>query len=68
MSQPNGTINEKWRISPAQGQSAGQGFAIESAYNGLCLDVRGGNCKNDAQIIIYKNNHQMNQTWAIVPM
>ena len=44
VNQPNGTINETWIIRPAEGQSAGQGFSIASAYNGLCLDVSGGSC------------------------
>ena len=52
----------------AQGPAAGQGYAIESAYNGLCLDVSGGNCKNDAKVILFKNNNQMNQTWAFAPI
>ena len=69
VSQPNGTINEMWRIVPAEGQSAGQGFAIESAAcQGMVLDVRGGNMANNSDVIIYNNNHQMNQTWAIKPV
>ena len=67
MSQPNGTINEKWKIVPAEGAGSGKGFSIQSAYNGTVLDVRGGKMENDSQIIIYKNGNQVNQTWVIKP-
>ena len=36
-------IFEKWRIYAAQGPSEGKGYMIVSAYNGMVLDVAGGN-------------------------
>ena len=67
ISQPNGTINERWRIQPAQGSAAGQGFEITSAFNQNTLDIAGGKMNNGSKVILYKNNHTTNQTWAIRP-
>jgi hypothetical protein len=67
VSQPHGTVNEKWKIVPAQGQVAGKGFSIRSAYNDFSLDVRGGKMENGTQIIIYQNGNAPNQTWTISP-
>jgi hypothetical protein len=68
VNQPNNTINEKWRIVPAQGAGSGKGYAIISAANGLALDAAGGKIQNDTKIIIYQNKDQINQTWAIAPV
>jgi hypothetical protein len=68
VSQPNGTQNEKWRIVPAQGHSTGRGYSIQSAYNNLVLDITGGKMSKGTQIILYQDNHQLNQTWTITPV
>jgi alpha-L-fucosidase 2 len=68
VNQPNNTINEKWRVVPAQGGAKGKGFAIVSAYNQLCADISGGNLNNNTNIILWPNNNQMNQTWCIAPV
>jgi len=63
VSQPNNTINEKWKVVGAQGN----GFTILSAFNNLAIDINGGNVTNGTNIIIWPGNNQLNQTWQIVP-
>jgi putative hemolysin len=62
VSAPNGTINERWRIN-----SQGGGYIIESAFNGMVLDVCQEKYKNGTSVILYTNKQSMNQTWAIRP-
>jgi hypothetical protein len=67
-SQPNGTINEHWRIVPAVGSEAGKGFEIVSAYNQNTLDIAGSKMQNGTPVVLYTNNHTNNQTWQIRPV
>ena len=63
VSAPNGTINERWRLTSNQGQ----GYIIESAFNGMVLDVCQEKYHNGTKVIIYNNQNSLNQTWAIRP-
>lgn len=68
VNQPNNTINEKWRIMPAQGGSKGKGFVLVSAHNQMVADISGGNVNNNTNIILWPSNSQLNQTWCIAPV
>ena len=68
VNQPSNTINEKWRVVPAQGVAKGKGFVIVSAFNQLALDIKGGIVANNTNIIIWQGNNQLNQTWCIAPV
>jgi len=41
-----GSINEKWKIVPGQGNAQGKGYVIQSAYNSLVLDISQGQVEN----------------------
>jgi len=60
-------VNEKWRIINAYGQHAGKGYAIQSVANGMVLDIKGGLIYNEASVIIWPSNNQVNQLWFIIP-
>jgi hypothetical protein len=63
VSQPNNTINEKWKIV----QGAG-GFAIRSAQNyNLVFNALGGGCWEGDKIGIWPYEGHKNDTWSITP-
>ena len=68
MGKTKGTMDEKWKIMPAEGKCKGKGFMFVSVYNGMVLDINEGIMKNDAKVIVYMNGNQMNQTWEIRPV
>jgi hypothetical protein len=65
VSQPNNTINEKWKITPGTGPTAGLGFSIESAHNGSVVQVKGGATEEGSQVVIDKGDNQQHQIWVI---
>lgn len=62
VSQPNGTMNEKWRI-----QSVGGSYSILSAQNNLSFNVLGGNCFEGDKVGIWPFAGIKNDTWTITP-
>ena len=62
VSQPNNTINEKWKVDRVNG-----GFSIRSAHNGLALSIKGGSCKNEDKVAIWNFENSPYDTWNILP-
>lgn len=65
VSAPSGSINEKWRITPA-----GKGFVIRSAaHPELCLDICEEKAANNTKIIAWEaGSNKPNQEWVFVPL
>nr|BAJ99020.1 predicted protein [Hordeum vulgare subsp. vulgare]BAK01457.1 predicted protein [Hordeum vulgare subsp. vulgare] len=62
VSQPNNTMNEKWKLTPTNG-----GYAITSAQYNLSLNVYGGNCWEGDKIALWPYEGHKNETWSITP-
>ena len=70
VSPQNGSIYEKWRIKPSEGELKYGGWTISTLLNGLVLDIK-GNVVNDNNVVILwqtKVKDNENQTWIISPV
>jgi hypothetical protein len=65
VSQPNGTINEKWRI---EANRRGKGYFIRSAANPHnCVKVYDGKMNEGAWVCIFPFTGALDELWSIVP-
>lgn len=64
VSQPNGSINEKWRVE----NDGKGGFIIRSAANPtMVLNIIGANFNEGTGVCIWPYVGANNDTWSIVP-
>jgi len=62
--QPNMQVNEYWELVPANFMGKPNAFYIKS-FCGKALDVKGGECHNEAHVIQWDYNGGNNQVWVI---
>lgn len=63
-SQANKQVNEFWELIPANFMGKQNAFYIKS-FCGKALDVKGGECHNEAHVIQWDYNGGNNQIWVI---
>jgi len=63
-SQANKQVNEFWELVPANFMGKPNAFYIKS-FCGKALDVKGGQCQNEAHVIQWDYNGGNNQIWVI---
>lgn len=63
-SQANKQVNEFWELVPANFMGKPNAFYIKS-FCGKTLDVKGGECHNEAHVIQWDYNGGNNQVWVI---
>ena len=66
-SQPNKQDNEFWQLVPVQNPKWAGKNAFHFRIFGKNMDVEGGKCQNDADVIIWDHNGNDNQVWIIEP-
>ena len=70
VSAENGSIYEKWRITPSEGELKFGGWTISAVLNGLVLDIKNNKMADSNSVILWANKaeNNENQTWIISPV